>query len=117
METLNHCRINVMVSNMDISVEFYTHILGFKLVNRYGDHYAEIQAANLIIGLHPSSDKTTIGNNLSIGFGVFDFDKTQQHLTEKGINFVMGQDEWIRLAYFSDPDGNQLYLAENQRSS
>jgi predicted enzyme related to lactoylglutathione lyase len=117
MKNLNRCRINVMVSNMDSAVSYYTETLGLKLIKRYGDHYAEIQAAELMIGLHPASDRTTFGNNISIGLGVFDFDETVKDLESKGIEFTMGTDEWIRLASFTDPDGNALYLAENKSTA
>lgn len=114
MENLNKCRVNVMVSNMDNAVKFYSETLGLELRNRYGDHYAEIQAPGLMIGLHPSSKEITIGNNLSIGFGVFNFDLTIENLKTRGIEFIMEEEGWIRLAYFTDLDNNQLFLAENK---
>ena len=114
MENLKKCRVNVMASNMDNAVEFYSVKLGLELKNRYGNHYAEIQAPGLMIGLHPASEKISIGNNLSIGFGVINFDKTIENLNAKGIEFSIEQDDWIRLAYFTDPDNNQLFLAENK---
>jgi predicted enzyme related to lactoylglutathione lyase len=114
MEKLNACRINVMVSDMGQAVKFYAETLGLELKNHYGNHYAEIQAANLLLGLHPRTEKTTLGNNLSIGFGVFEFDENVARLREKGIEIEIEQDGWIRLAYFADPDGNSLYLAENK---
>lgn len=117
MKNLNRCRINVMVSNMDTAVSFYTETLGLELINKYGDHYAEIQAADLMIGLHPKSERTRIGNNLSIGLGVFDFEETIQHLESKGIEFVMEQEGYIRTASFTDQDGNHLFLAENRRTA
>ena len=63
-----------MVSSLDAAVKFYTETLGLTLTQRYGEHYAEIQAANLSLGLHPVSETTQFGTNLSIGFGVTDFD-------------------------------------------
>ena len=114
MENLKKCRVNVMVSNMDDAVEFYSEKLGLELINRYDNHYAEIQAPGLMIGLHPTSEKITIGNNLSIGFGVVDFDLTIENLETKDIEFTIEQDGWIRLAYFTDLDNNQLFLAENK---
>lgn len=114
MENLEKCRINVMVSNMDDAVEFYSGKLGLELINRYGNHYAEIQAPGLMIGLHPASEKTTIGNNISIGFGVVEFDLTIENLETKEIEFTIEQDGPIRLAYFTDLDQNQLFLAENK---
>ena len=84
MENLQKCRINVMVSNLDEAVEFYSEKLGLELLNRYGDHYAEIQAPGLMVGLHPTSEKITTGNSISIGFGVVDFDRTIENLKKKG---------------------------------
>jgi len=114
MENLKQCRVNVMVSNMDEACEFYSEKLGLELINRYENHYAEIQAPGLMIGLHPTSEKITIGNNLSIGFGVVDFDLTIEKLETKGIKFTIEQEGWIRLAHFTDLDNNQLFLAENK---
>ena len=58
----------VYVSNMDAAVRFYTENLGLKLTNRFGNHWATIEAgpsywttdevgAGLVIGLHPQSPK------------------------------------------------------------
>lgn len=114
MENLKKCRVNVMVSNMDDAIDFYIKKLELELINRYGDYYAEIQAPGLMIGLHPTSDKIIMGNNLSIGFGVVNFDSTIENLKTKGIEFKIEQDDYIRLAYFTDLDNNQLFLAENK---
>ena len=109
------CTVTAMVSDMDAAVDFYTGKLGLNLKKRYGEHYAEIEAPGLLIGLHPDSGETKIGDNLSIGFGVEDFDGAREDLEIKGISFRVEQDGPIRLAHFADPDGNQLYLAEMKR--
>lgn len=96
MKNLISCRVNVMVSDMDRAVGFYHEKLGLELINSYGNHYAGIQAPDLLIGLHPASGKTVFGNNLSIGLGVTDFDVTVQALQAEGISF------------------NQLFLAERK---
>lgn len=114
MKNLKTCRVNIMISNMDKAIEFYQDKLGLELINRYGDHYAEIQAPDLLIGLHPTSEKIVQGNNLSIGFGVVEFDSTIKELESKGIEFNIEQDGWIRLAHFTDLDNNQLFLAERK---
>ena len=99
---------------MDDAIDFYEGKLGLELVNRHGDHYAEIQAPDLLIGLHPTSDKVKIGNNISIGLGVVEFDKTLNDLRAKGIELTIEQDGWIRLAHFTDLDNNPLFLAERK---
>jgi catechol 2,3-dioxygenase-like lactoylglutathione lyase family enzyme len=114
MKNLKECRINVMVSNMEAAVSFYIETLELELINRYGNQYAEVKAPGLMIGLHPISKKVVKGNNLSIGFGVVNFDKTIEHLNAKGIDFKIEQDGYIRLAYFTDLDGNALFLAERK---
>lgn len=114
MKNLKSCRVNVMVSDMDNAIKFYIDTLELELVNRYNDYYAEIQAPGLLIGLHPRSDKIVNGNNISIGLGVVNFNDTIENLEAKGIKFNIEQEGWIRLAYFSDPDGNELFLAENK---
>lgn len=103
-----------MVADMDKSVEFYTNKLGLKLLNQYGHHYAEIQAPDLLIGLHPKNDNTVVGNNISIGFGVKEFDLLIEQLQSKGIELKIEVDGWIRLAYFTDLDNNALFFAENK---
>lgn len=114
MKSLNNCRINVMVSDMEKAIDFYTKKLGLTLLNHWGNHYAEIQAPGLMIGLHPSSEKTVKGNNMSIGLGVSDFDDAVDNLKSLGIRLNTELDGWIRLAHFEDCDGNQLFLAENK---
>ena len=43
MKNLMTCRVNMMISNMDNSIEFYQDKLGLVLINRYGDNDAEIK--------------------------------------------------------------------------
>ena len=114
MTKINSSRINVMVSDMDKSIDFYTNELGLKLLNQYGNHYAEIQAPDLLIGLHPKNENTIVGNNISIGFGVKEFDLIIEQLKAKGIKFKIEMEGWIRLAYFEDLDNNSLFFAENK---
>src|SRR2546423_14307891 len=48
----------VIVSNIDRAVQFYTEVLGLKLTNRFGDHWATVDAGKgLTLGLHPVSPK------------------------------------------------------------
>lgn len=112
MQSLKSCNITVMVSDMDNAVRFYTETLGLKLGQRYENHYAEIEAPGLRIGLHPASDKLVKGNNISIGLGTTDFEAALAELNAKGIETKVQQDDWGRIANFTDPDDNPFYLAE-----
>ena len=44
----------VYVSDMDRAVDFYVNLLGLKLGQRFGNHWAQIEVGqSLVIGLHP----------------------------------------------------------------
>ena len=50
----------VFVSDMDNAVRFYTEVLGLRLTNRFGDHWATVDAGKgLTIGLHPASPQVS----------------------------------------------------------
>ena len=102
MKNLKTCRVNMMISNMDNAIDFYQNKLGLSLMNRYGNNYAEIQAPDLLIGLHPTSEKIIKGNNISIGLGVVAFDATMKELQSKGIALKLEDEGYIRLAHFTD---------------
>ena len=104
--------VTIMVTDMDPASAFYTDALGFTLKNRYGGHWADIEAPGLSIGLHPASREMIRGENLQIGLSVPDLAKAMAELQEKGIQFSPVQDDNVRLSYFRDPDGNSLYLVQ-----
>ena len=112
--------ITVMVSNMDASVRFYTEVMGMKLTNRFGDHWATVDAGSgLVIGLHPASPKYpapgTRGGTL-IGLEI---DEPIQHVVDrlqaKGVRFlgpIVNDAGAGSFADLEDPDGNFIYLWE-----
>ncbi len=63
--------VTVFVTDMDRSVRFYTEQLGLKLLQRYQNHFATIDAGHgLTIGLHPASAASPAGERkggMSIG--------------------------------------------------
>jgi catechol 2,3-dioxygenase-like lactoylglutathione lyase family enzyme len=112
--------VTVFVSDMDRSVRFYTEQLGLKLLQRYQNHFATIDAGHgLTIGLHPASSVLPAGGRkegMSIGLyltgTIKDAVKT---LEARGITFsgpVIGEGKAGSFAHFTDPDGNALYVAE-----
>ena len=104
-----------MISGMDEAIHFYTEMLGLELKNRYGDHYAEIDAKGLVIGLHPASDQVKVGDNMSIGFVTDEFDDTLETLKSRDVQCTVTADGWSRIAHFTDTNGNALYLIENRK--
>lgn len=110
--------VTVMVSDMDRAVRFYTEVLGLKLTQRFGNHWASIQSpGGLVIGLHPASEQSPAGRegSITIGFQVEGpIEQVVERLKQQGVNFrgPIVDDDPVRIANFGDPDGNELYLAE-----
>lgn len=113
------------VSDMNRAVSFYTETLGFTLGHRAGDKWASIDAGDgLTLGLHPMSEhapKPGTRGSISVGFNVtHPIDEVVAALTAKGVRFrgpvQKDAEGGIRLAFFADPDGNDLYLCEVVKS-
>lgn len=109
----------VFISNMDEAVNFYVNVLGLRLVNRYGDGWATVEAGNgLTIGLHPASPKYPPPGTrgaMSLGFEIDEpIENAVARLREKGVRFTdeTAQGDGGKFAHFEDPDGNPMYLWE-----
>jgi catechol 2,3-dioxygenase-like lactoylglutathione lyase family enzyme len=111
----------IYVSEMQRSVDFYTGVLGLRLVFRAGDHWAQLDAGGLAIGLHPACDRNpTPGTpgGITVGLSVdVPIAEAIAALAAHGVD-VRGPEQGgggVLLAFFADPDGNPLYLAEESR--
>ena len=113
----------IYVSNMDRAVEFYTEVLGLRLISRYGDEWASVDVGKgLTLGLHPAAERMgapgTLGS-INIGLNVTQsIDDVVRTLESRGVTFdgpIQGDTNGsIRLAFFGDPDGNSLDLCESK---
>lgn len=109
--------VTLMVADMKKAVQFYVETLGLKLQYQVEGHWAQVETSGLTIGLHPISENGSPeqgkSESLSIGLEPEDFNYTFEILKSEGIVFANIIDEKAtRLAYFTDPDGNPLYLFE-----
>jgi len=112
----------VFVSDMDAAVEFYTEVLGLRLTNRFGNHWATVEAGkSLTIGLHPASPKHPApGTNGATMIGL-EVDEAIEglvaRLSEKGVRIrgSIMRDESGNFVHLEDPDGNEIYLWEVSR--
>jgi catechol 2,3-dioxygenase-like lactoylglutathione lyase family enzyme len=111
----------IYVSQMQRSVDFYTGVLGLELVFRAGDHWAQLDAGGLAIGLHPASDgnpRPGTPGGITVGLSVdVPIAEAVASLAAHGVE-VRGPEPGgggVQLAFFADPDGNPLYLAEESR--
>ena len=112
----------IYVTDLDRSVDFYVETLGLRLAFRAGPHWASIDAgAGLTLGLHPAGARTPVpGVNgaVTVGLQVDEpIDQVVASLSARGVVFRGPVDEEgaLKLAFFTDPDGNELYLAELSR--
>jgi len=100
------------VSNFDKAIDFSTDVLGLKLNMRFGDQWAVLDGGGgLIIALVPKADE--FGPGAAVGLGVSSpFDDAMETLAERGVVFdsPIIEDRHVKVANFSDPDGNPLYL-------
>jgi predicted enzyme related to lactoylglutathione lyase len=109
----------IFVSSMDQAVQFYTQVLGLKLTNRFGDHWATVDAGKgLTIGLHPASPKYPAPGTkgaMMLGLEITEsIDRVVAQLAEKGVPLKGSiiRDASGNFANFEDPDGNEIYLWE-----
>jgi catechol 2,3-dioxygenase-like lactoylglutathione lyase family enzyme len=114
--------VTVFVTDMERSVRFYTQQLGLKLLQRYENNFATIDGGHgLTIGLHPAagaSPNAGVKSGISIGLyltgAIRDAVRT---LEDRGIVFaapIVTEEKTGEFAYFADPDGNSLYIAQMQ---
>lgn len=103
---------------MNRAIKFYTDTLGLKLKAHYGDQFAQVEAPGTIIALHPAAKggpKAGNSESLSIGFAVDNLEKAMAELKVKGVLFSkVADDAQVKLAFFTDPDGNPLYLSQSK---
>ena len=113
----------VFVSNMDRSVHFYCDVLGLRLTNRFGDHWATVEAGKgLTIGLHPASPKYPAPGTKGAMMLGLEIDEPIEglvaQLNAKGakITAPIVNDTAGRFVHLEDPDGNEIYFWEVNRT-
>ena len=112
----------IFISNMDRAVHFYTDVLGMKLTNRFGDHWATVDAGKgLTIGLHPASAKYPAPGTkgaMMLGLEIDEpIETVVSRLSEKGVRFTGSiiQEMTGKFVHLEDPDGNEIYFWEVPR--
>lgn len=108
---IKQANITINVLDLDKSIVFYESI-GLTVKNRWNNHYAQLVAPGIVIGLHPTSEHNLKGNsgNVSIGFTTDDFEGAKSILQGLYINVTERQEEGGQFLHFSDPDGTALYF-------
>lgn len=109
--------VTVMVSDFAKGLGWYTKTLGLKTIYSMPPHWAEVGTEGLTIGIHGPKEGESHASGagqLSIGLVVEKIENTVAQLQERGISFhgPVQDTEFVKMAFFSDPDGNPLYLCE-----
>jgi catechol 2,3-dioxygenase-like lactoylglutathione lyase family enzyme len=108
--TIKESNITIMVKDMDKSISFYQS-LGLTVKNRWGNHYAQLTAPGIVIGLHPASDTSlTSSGNVSIGFTIDNVEESKSYLQKLAITTTDRNEEGGQFLHFNDPDGTSLYF-------
>ena len=126
-QLIDGCSPTIFVSDLARAVSFYTKKLGLKVAYQAADHFAMIDAGQgQMLGLHPPGRLTpSPGSPGSIQVGLTvsqPIEGVVRQLQERGVAFrdrdgsPIVDDGAVKLAYLTDPDGNELYLCEVVRS-
>ncbi len=113
MYNIQTSNVTVMVNDIDKSIDFYTRGLGLQLKQRWENHYAQVSAPGVVIGLHPSGKTNNFNKGISIGFGIDSLAEAEKRLKELDVSFENSEDKSGKFASFKDPDGTLLYFMES----
>ncbi|MCK9520277.1 MAG: VOC family protein [Dehalococcoidia bacterium] len=105
------------MSDLDRAAAFYRDVLGLELLTmvpefNWAEFGTEVPGFTIGMGVNPENPS---GGGSGINFGVTDLDAAKAALEQRGVSFtgedleVPGQ---VRIAEFSDPDGNGLFLVQ-----
>ena|ERR1051326_9166589 len=113
MYSIKTANVTIMVQDMDKAIEFYQNI-GLQLKQRWNNHYAQVAAPGVVIGIHPAKERNVITTNaFSIGFGIDSLEDVKNRLSELGVDYETAEDKAGKYAHFRDPDGTLLYFMES----
>ena len=109
--------VTIIVDDLKKAEQFYVETLGLKVQFQVEGHLVQVEAPGLTIGLlHPREGQDShLGKSESvhIGLEVQELESAIKFLKSRGVEFQpIMEEEATRLAYFSDPEGNPLYLIE-----
>ena len=113
--------VTVFVTDVSKAVQFYTKVLGLKLLKRHTKHWATLSAGSgLIVGLHeksPNHPQPGTKGAVILGLQVPGSLRTELERLESLKVHVerSGVDDIGKFAYIHDPDGNPLYVFSTQR--
>jgi catechol 2,3-dioxygenase-like lactoylglutathione lyase family enzyme len=120
----------VAVTDMDRAREFYEGMLGLTVSIDSGDNLQYRCAEGTVFHVYLSPEHAGKSTATLVGWGVDDLEGVVDELTSKGVTFerydegpiitdekgIAKFEEGAKVAYFKDPDGNTLSIAQAPRS-
>lgn len=110
--------VTIIVDDLKKAEQFYVEKLGLKVQFQVKGHLVQVEAPGLIIQLlrpreGQDSQHAAKSGSVHIGLEVEELESAIKLLQSRGVEFhpVM-EEETTRIAYFSDTEGNSLYLIE-----
>ncbi|MGH2662622.1 MAG: VOC family protein [Actinomycetota bacterium] len=103
------------VTDMDRAVDFYSTVLGLRLVRREDSQWAEFDAGPVRLALHGTIEGRPPEAGGTVVFRVEDLEEARADLQARGAEFAehTGDIEgFARFASLQDPDGNRVDLIE-----
>ncbi len=110
-------QIHVSVTDVDRAVEFYRDVLGLPFLFRVEGQpmaFFDCDGVRLYLGVPESEAYHARG---MLYFSVPDIDEAHGELSGRGVTFLdaphvvhRDEDHELRMAFFTDPDGNNLAL-------
>ena len=113
---------NVAVRDLDVATDFYRHTLGLKPVHREGKELVVFQSGHSSINVY-RSDYAGTNKATAVTWTVDNMEEEVETLKNKGVVFEhydmpgmtlkgdVHTDGHMKVAWFKDPDGNILNLA------
>lgn len=113
--TINH--VSLAVTDVEKSADFYSKLLGLKVVSRPGNGGINLGLSDGFLGLYKLANPGTV-NHFCIGVDNFDPDAMAAKLTQMGIRANVDRNPANRTSggdqlYFNDPDNTRVQLGAN----
>lgn len=109
--------VTIIIDDLKKAEQFYVKTLGLKVQHRIEGHLLQVESPGLTIGLlHPREGQDSHpgkSGNIHIALEVKEFDLVIKVLKSRGVEFhSIREEEATRIAYFSDPEGNLIYIIQ-----
>jgi catechol 2,3-dioxygenase-like lactoylglutathione lyase family enzyme len=113
--SLNH--VTLAVTDVERSAQFYSTLLGLKVVSRPGNGGINLGLGSGFLGVYKLANPGTV-NHYCVGVDNFDADKMAAKLKDMGIQATVDRNpasstNGVPQLYFTDPDRTRIQLAEN----